>query len=188
MSEKGSSWRSLTRTTLRFFYLIGKILGTTESPICLLEDHKGKKSLTLPSRISQKLTAKAPENKPGPKKETIVFPPSIFRYYVSFREGRISPGTEHLRFFFRPKKSLATETSPVYFGDAGVVGVALWESWCCRCGSCRGWECLKHEEGRSYSFSRGQYIDNPNFMHYSKGHFFKITIDLYCLIPPRCVI
>ena len=38
---------------------------------------------------SLKLTAKAPENKPfRPQKERIVFQPSIFRCYVSFREGR----------------------------------------------------------------------------------------------------
>jgi len=32
-------------------------------------------------------TAKASENGPKPKKERIVFQPSIFRDYVSFREG-----------------------------------------------------------------------------------------------------
>ena len=32
------------------------------------------------------LTAKAPENRPGPKRK-LVFQPSIFRCYVSFREG-----------------------------------------------------------------------------------------------------
>ena len=35
---------------------------------------------------SLKLTANAPENRPS-EKETIVFQPSIFRCYVSFREG-----------------------------------------------------------------------------------------------------
>jgi len=35
---------------------------------------------------SLKLTAKAPENRPGPKRKP-VFRPFIFRCYVSFREG-----------------------------------------------------------------------------------------------------
>ena len=40
-----------------------------------------------------KLTAKAPENRPGPKRK-LAFQPSIFRGYVSFRECKV----------FRPAK------------------------------------------------------------------------------------
>ena len=44
---------------------------------------------------SLKLTANAPENRVS-QKETIVFQPSIFRCYVSFREGKLPN-------FFAPK-------------------------------------------------------------------------------------
>ena len=44
---------------------------------------------------SLKLTANAPENR-SPQKERIVFQPSIFRCYVSFRESNI----EHLNVFW----------------------------------------------------------------------------------------
>ena len=53
----------------------------------------------LKKRIhSLRLTAFAPENRPS-QKETIVFQPSIFRCYVSFREGNKNVWTCHVMLF-----------------------------------------------------------------------------------------
>ena len=41
----------------------------------------------VPQKLTLKLTAKAPENRPGPERK-LTFQPSIFRCYVSFTEGR----------------------------------------------------------------------------------------------------
>ena len=54
---------------------------------------------------SLKLTAKAPENRPGPNRK-VVFQPSIFRCYLSFREGS---------FFCNPKNNFSCWFSEYIF-------------------------------------------------------------------------
>ena len=53
---------------------------------------------------SLKLTANAPENRPGPKRK-VVFQPSIFRCYVSFREGTYRKNIYVAKDFYLPNIS-----------------------------------------------------------------------------------
>lgn len=62
--------------------------------LCGVWVHQGEKA-TWYTPLKQKI---APENRPGPKNETIVFQSSIFRCHVRFREGNSFSDLGHLPF------------------------------------------------------------------------------------------
>ena len=83
----------------------------------------------------QKLTANAPENRPGPKRK-LVFQSSIFRVYVSFREGKIEKPNDvsfHLgicqqqHIFERPSKRICKPLKMLLFGPIGILAMYIFQ-------------------------------------------------------------
>ena len=87
----------------------------------MLEKYPGVLVFTLP-----KTNSLAPEKLPS-QKETIVFQPSIFRCYVSFREGN------HTSFPWSRTWILSESEWHHLFGRHQKVG-NLQNVWSCRCG------------------------------------------------------